>query len=268
MDAENFAGVLGYCDIVSATSIQGWAFDPRVPNEPLVMQILVDGSYICSVTCDLERKDVTDAGYSSRRAGFHAKIPTELQNDRDHMLEFRGLDGSLISLQDFVGPRQIWVLPKADGLDTPIDLRDVILGSLDPILEGEVRGWAYDKFASDVPVSLDIFIDDVFLKSVRCDVERGDVVTAGHPNARVGLITQLPAGISTGVRMPWRSVRREVTYGGSRLPREKVLRGRSLVFRRWLSSDRWTDSTTAQLAVGFFCGTAAQASAAAAFRFW
>jgi GT2 family glycosyltransferase len=70
--------------------------------------------------------------------------------------------------------------------------RDVITGSLDPVHEGKVRGWAYAKATPNVPVVLDIFIDDVFQLAVPCDVERVDVVTAGHPNARVGFTIAIP----------------------------------------------------------------------------
>lgn len=193
MGAQNSANVMGYCDIVSAASVQGWAYDPTTPHEPLVMQVLIDGNYICSVTCDLIRHDVTAAGYSSRKVGFYLSIPAELQNGDDHSLEFRGLDGNAISLQDRIGPRQQWVLPKAEARPQPVKRRDVIMGSLDPIHEGEVRGWAYAKATADVPVILDIFIDNVFQLSVPCDVERLDVVTAGHPNARVGFTAAVPA---------------------------------------------------------------------------
>jgi len=176
---------VGYCDLVSATSAQGWAYHPAVPDKPLVMHVLVDGQYICSVTCDLVRQDVTAAGYSSRKAGFYVAIPPELQDGHDHMLEFRTPDGSPISLRDQFGPHLNWILPKAEFAPGAADQQDIILGNLDPVLEREVRGWAYAKADADVPFSLDIFIDNVFQFAVPCDVERVDVRTAGHPNAKV-----------------------------------------------------------------------------------
>ncbi len=192
MDAQNAAGVIGYCDIVSAESVEGWAYDPAMPDEPLVMQVLIDGNYVCSVTCDLVRQDVATAGYPAQKAGFYASVPSELRNGRHHTLEFHGLDGNVISLQDQIGPQRKWVLPKAETGPVPGGRRDVILNCLDPIHEGDVRGWAYARAASDVPVVLDIFIDDAFQFSVTCDVDRADVVEAGHPSAKVGFTTVVP----------------------------------------------------------------------------
>ena len=193
MDAQTYVDVVGYCDLVTETSVQGWAYDPGVPSEPLIMRVLIDGRCIDSVTCDLVRQDVTASGYSSRRVGFDVAIPPEPRNDRDRLLEFRRLDGTLISLQGRYGPQRNWVLPKAQAGSAAVEQRDVILGNIDLVFDGEVHGWAYAKGAADVPVTLDIFIDNVFELSVSCDLERVDVAAAGHPNSNVGFKAQMPA---------------------------------------------------------------------------
>ena len=175
MDAQIYTGVLGYCDRVSPASVEGWAYNQAAPDTPLVMQVLIDGRRLCSITCDLVRQDVTAAGYRSRNVGFHVAIPPGLRKDRDHRLEFRDLDGNPILLQDQSGPRRDWVLPKAAGRPRAVKHQDVILGSLDPVLDGEVRGWRYRRSATEAPVVLDIFIDGGFQLSVTCDAERVDV---------------------------------------------------------------------------------------------
>jgi GT2 family glycosyltransferase len=193
MDTHTPAAIIGYCDVITATNVQGWAYDPGGPDEPLIMRLLVDGSYVCPVTCDIVRPDVSAAIYSSRKVGFDIAIPPEVQNGHDHTLEFRSLDGSPIALRDSFGPRPRWILPKASPIRSPIEREDVILGSLDPMLGGEIRGWAYAKAIANVPVVLDIFIDQEFVQSIACNVERADVVAAGHPNPKVGFSAQLPA---------------------------------------------------------------------------
>jgi GT2 family glycosyltransferase len=193
VDTQTFTGVLGYCDRVSAASVEGWAYNQALPDDPLVMQVLIDGRRLCSVTCDLVRQDVSAAGYRSQNAGFHVAIPPGLRNDRNHLLEFRDLDGNPILLKDRSGPRRDWVLPKAKTRPPKVKQQDVILGSLDPVLDGGVRGWAYARSATEVPVVLDVFIDDEFQFSVTCDAERADVLSAGHPNPKVGLIAQVPS---------------------------------------------------------------------------
>ena len=193
MDTQTPTDVRGYCDLLTAASVEGWAYDPAVPNQPLVMQVLIDGRRICSVTCDLARDDVVAAGYSSCKVGFYVAIPPTLQKDRDHVLEFRSLDGSPISLQDRFGPKRSWTLPKANTDPAPAKPRDIIVGNLDSVDEHEVRGWAYAKSAANVPVALDVFIDDEFQSLVTCDVDRADVGQAGHPNSKVGFVTRVPS---------------------------------------------------------------------------
>lgn len=193
MNAQNSASVIGYCDLVTAANVQGWVYDPRGPDEPFVMRAMIDGSFVGLVTCDLVRPDVAAAIYTTRKVGFSIVIPPELRNGRDHTLEFRALDDSPIVLRDQFGPHPTWVLPKAAAAPRPVAQRAVILGNLDPVLEGEVRGWAYAKDSANIPVVLDMFIDQVLLSSIACNAERLDVVAAGHPNAKVGFAIQLPS---------------------------------------------------------------------------
>jgi GT2 family glycosyltransferase len=190
MDMQIATGVVGYCDLVCTTSIQGWAYDPGVPDEPLVMQLFIDGAHVCAITCDLSRKDVTGAGYSSRSAGFYVPLRPKLQTNRDHVLEFRGLDGRSISLRNHSGSHQSWILPKTTSNLRLVKKPDLILGCLDSVLETGLRGWAYAK-SSNESVALDIFIDDVFQSAVICDRERVDVSAAGHPNLKVGFEAQV-----------------------------------------------------------------------------
>ncbi|HUB14659.1 MAG TPA: glycosyltransferase family 2 protein [Acetobacteraceae bacterium] len=177
---------------MTATNVEGWAYDPHGPEEPLVMRALIDGREIGPVTCDLARPDIAAAIYTTRKVGFAIAIPPELQDGRNHALEFCDLDGSPIILRDHLGPHPTWIVPKAQAAPRAVEQWDVILGNLDPVLEGEIRGWAYAKGTANIPVILDIFIDQVFLASIACDAERADVVAAGHPNSKVGFSTQLP----------------------------------------------------------------------------
>src|SRR6185312_1016671 len=68
----------------------------------------------------------------------------------------------------------------------------VILGHLDPVEGTDLRGWAYDRISPDVPVTLDVVIDDVLFSSPTCNVERPDVAAVGHPTAVVGFRLPVP----------------------------------------------------------------------------
>lgn len=196
MDALSREAVIGYCDIVSATSVEGWAYDPAAPDVPLVMQVLIDGSHVCWAKCHLIRDDLRRAGHVSVRAGFYVAIPADLQDDGEHVIEFRHRDGSPIALEDPVGVHQSWILPRARrARERKVESKvesSVILGYIDAVEEHGVQGWAYDPGSPEVPVALDIFIDGAFQSSIVCDLERDDLVAAGHPVFRAGFRTEVP----------------------------------------------------------------------------
>jgi GT2 family glycosyltransferase len=207
MDADTFqdttGDVIGYCDAVNMTSIEGWAYDQAAPDVPLVMEVLIDGNCIGSVRCDLIREDVSGTGYSKQqRVGFYVAVPADLQDDVDHVIRFRHSDGRPIALRDPPSDevRQSWVLPKLVRLPRRSSKVSVILGCLDAADEAGAHGWAYDRVRPDVPVVLDIFIDNVFLSSVLCDIERVDLVAAGHLTSKAGFRAEIPARYFDGRR--------------------------------------------------------------------
>jgi GT2 family glycosyltransferase len=183
----------GYCDDVSATSVEGWAYNQSAPSEPLIMQVLIDGNHVGLIKCDLIRYAFGGEGYPVQKVGFYVAIPADLQDDGDHVIEFRRSDGSPITLRDPLGDHQSWILPKPTRACPREPQSTVILGNLDPVREHEVCGWAYDKSHPNVPVVLDTFIDSVFQSAVVCDIERVDVAMAGHPASMVGFRTEVPA---------------------------------------------------------------------------
>src|SRR6185312_4992954 len=132
---------IGYCDVVSATSIEGRAYDPAAPDVPLVMRVLIDGSELCSVTCDLVRDDFVSAGSSVRQVGFHVAIPKGLPRGGERVIEFRHRDGSPIALQDASGVHQRWVLPKPKRVARRAAQTAVIpTGSAAEIAVGQMNG--------------------------------------------------------------------------------------------------------------------------------
>ena len=201
MKAQNFSDVLdairgpsdGYCEVLSPTKVEGWAYDRANPGEPVVMRVLLDGNFISLVTCNLVRHAFTEDGYDARKIGFCFDVPADLRDGGDHVIEFQNGGGEPISLRDPTGDHQRWVLPKPISAPSRTVQPSVILGVLDPIQENEVCGWVYDPAESDVAVVLDVLVGGIFQSSVRCDVARADVAAAGHPTSIVGFRTKVPS---------------------------------------------------------------------------
>jgi GT2 family glycosyltransferase len=193
MDVQSLPDIIGYCDLVSAASVVGWAYDPAQPEIPLVMRVMIDGNYVCSVECNLVRNDVTGVGHSAQRVGFYVAIPPDVDGTVDHVIEFHCRDEKPIALRDALGIHQNWTLPKTTRLPGWDGQSSWIIGNVDPIRENEVCGWAYDRETPSDPVTLDILIDGEFQCSVVCNIERPDVAAAGHPTSLVGFKTEVPA---------------------------------------------------------------------------
>ena len=62
------AALTGYLDAVNSNSITGWAFDPNSPNNPLNVQIYINGQLKTTVAANQFRLDLLAAGLGN---GYH-----------------------------------------------------------------------------------------------------------------------------------------------------------------------------------------------------
>lgn len=64
---SNFSPLLrGAIDVADQTRIAGWAHDPRAPEEPLEVQLFIDGRFIATRRADERRDDLVQAGATSQ----------------------------------------------------------------------------------------------------------------------------------------------------------------------------------------------------------
>jgi hypothetical protein len=61
-----------------------------------------------------------------------------------------------------------------------------------------VLGWAWDKDHPDDPVSVDILDGTTALATVKADVARGDLASAGKGNGKHGFTYSLPSSVRDG----------------------------------------------------------------------
>jgi hypothetical protein len=82
----------GYLDEVSDVGIRGWAWDPRRPNLPEVVEILVDGELLVSMAANLFREDLAQAGKGDGRHSFVVPLPSWLGDGQEHVVSARFSD--------------------------------------------------------------------------------------------------------------------------------------------------------------------------------
>ena len=73
----------------------------------------------------------------------------------------------------------------------------MIEGNIDGVVDGALLGWAANP-DTDVPVFLDLFLDDIYQGSVEASIYRVDPEDAGKGSGRLGFKFRIPALLSEG----------------------------------------------------------------------
>jgi hypothetical protein len=76
----------GYHDRVDCEFIPGWVRDPRQPECAVIVEIYADGSRLVTLTADILREDLLEAG---KGRGFHAfsyPVPPSIIDGRPHTI--------------------------------------------------------------------------------------------------------------------------------------------------------------------------------------
>ena len=93
--AEARAGLQGEIDNVSPYRVRGWARNPQLPDEPVVLLIANNGEVLERVVADRARDDLLQAGFSSSHHGFDVWLPARLDASRRNIVRvFREIDGA------------------------------------------------------------------------------------------------------------------------------------------------------------------------------
>ncbi|MBQ0959968.1 glycosyltransferase [Ideonella sp. 4Y11] len=95
--AKNLAARFGngHLDMVSATQISGWAWDPEASDGPVMVEILDGGERLATIEANLFRPDVRDAGLGDGYCGFILSFSASLLPKSRHLISVRRLrDGA------------------------------------------------------------------------------------------------------------------------------------------------------------------------------
>ena len=64
----------GYIDVFDQSSIAGWAADRKAPISPVIVDVYIDDRLEATLTADVFRQDLKDAGYGDGRKGFSLQL--------------------------------------------------------------------------------------------------------------------------------------------------------------------------------------------------
>jgi hypothetical protein len=81
--------LLGYIDHADWHEISGWGHDPRTPEQPLWLEVLVDDEPPVAFLANLARPDLAEAGYGDGKFGFRLRFPIKLDPLHAHRIVVR-----------------------------------------------------------------------------------------------------------------------------------------------------------------------------------
>jgi molybdenum cofactor biosynthesis enzyme MoaA len=67
----------GFVDYVTDNTVGGWAWDPRTPNAPVVVEISKNGRIVATIAADRFREDLRAAGFGNGCHSFEVVLPAE-----------------------------------------------------------------------------------------------------------------------------------------------------------------------------------------------
>jgi hypothetical protein len=176
----------GFHDIANCSEISGWAWDSAAPNSPISVDIFSDGNLLTTVTANIFRQDLFNAGKGN---GFHAfsfPTPLSLKDGQPHSIRVR-FANSNINLGNT--PRSITCSLNAfEGFHD--------LANCDVI-----AGWAWDANQPNTPINVDVYFDNEPFISIQAPANqfRQDLLDAGKGNGVHGFSFPTPARLKDGL---------------------------------------------------------------------
>ena len=80
----------GDLDLATRARLEGWAWDPSAPNEPVALVVLDNGAVIARILANRFRRDLADAGFGDGRHSFSIQIPGGLSPLVRHVIQIVG----------------------------------------------------------------------------------------------------------------------------------------------------------------------------------
>ena len=162
-------GMHSCIDAINAECVRGWAFRVHTPNEPVLVEILVDNKVVGEAVSEIYRKDLEISGIGSGSHGFQFDFPKGLFVGRPQHVLVRD---KLTGLQLHIG----------DGVNAVVEKDTRFAGAADNFSDGTISGWALNYRERDRPVELAVYVGSKLVGRGRTDRYRRDIVShqGGH----------------------------------------------------------------------------------------
>ena len=183
-NSESSPVPIGAIDEVTPERIIGWAWQPRSPNEPIDVRILVDDTLVTELLADQFRPELMGR-IGDGRHGFAVQDLAAHMPPGTHSVRVRrandGLDlpGSPSWVTRPDEPDDVVEVPVStvsSASQEPLRAAAPAIGNVDVIEHDRIAGWAWNPANPDEPIELEILDGDLVVLTVRADQFRADLV--------------------------------------------------------------------------------------------
>jgi len=236
--------VRGVLDMISGRTVDGWAADTLMPDQPVTIEIFADDRLLGTTEAVMFRADLAQAGLGTGHHHFSFLLPPELFDGNDHLISAR-VQGTNQNLENSP-TRLALALPATAGV-----MAEGLDGMLDAVTEdGWVQGWAWYPGAPERRAEIEILLDGVVAGSTLAASHRPDLAAAGMADGNYGFSFALPFATIAQAREALISVRERESGQGFATPR---------LFRRRVVTDAMEKITALEDDVRLLRGSLEQA---------
>ena len=178
--AEN---IIGYFDTCQGGRVQGWLANIYAIDEPLVIEILVDGLPIASVIANTFRQDLMGEGIGKGNNAFNFMLSKTLFDGGEHLVEVREISSQLLltgSPKVFRSSTDVCismgeVLENSDASEESYPKEEIDISSFtfDMFVGFIAHGWAYSSQQNQPFIK--VFFGEKEIGKFKTHIHRQDV---------------------------------------------------------------------------------------------
>lgn len=198
-----YRGNLEKCEIEGdRLQLSGWLHDKSLPYTPVAFAIRLNGGVATNLFADEFRKDLKFHGIGVGRHAFSVLLPLPEDGPLTECLVEVGKPGVVFARRQFAVEGQAPGLRTEDAATRPSLIPRQHLGNLDVdgrlerAARGKAEGWARYRQCPEIPVLLDVFIDNSYYATVQTKGERLDVRKVFGDKGNYGFYIELPQNMT------------------------------------------------------------------------
>lgn len=181
--------------LVSAGSegVEGWAWDPRQPYEPVEVELTANGAVLARGIADQFQMELVQNRIGNGMHAFRLKLDRLPNGPYPLIVSARIVGG---------GP----VLNGQLEFKSPADFRGVVADAafhdyesmVDGIVNGQICGWIWNRSLPNAPVTVSLYDGLTHIGDVIADDFRSDVEAAGKGTGYCAFAIDLPLSVLDG----------------------------------------------------------------------